>query len=434
MSDAGGKKIYRGNDGDIAKYWMTTLKGVDAQHPFEEASSLTCSKKEPKRAAKKSYREILRDQKSGGGGGMRNDSQHTYELNAVFVNSEDETKTLSRSYVGTEQESHGLNQFILLDHSSYYTAHPIAKVVNFNLKITEEGIDGRALPPIMKAATDGDITSLEKHMEKFKLKEIKQDREAIRMKRTASTFIEAMESKGEIINPKTGDASASADGSTVGKKKKKSNDNDEDWGTSALNVGAVRKAEHDWDFEEGSVATDDEGDVGIEDEEEKDRADVDQFVGEEVSDSSNKGSEEDLDETGQNIKDAIDKAELRAADAELDQFSDDSEEESITEGGAEGQKTQAKATGERANAPQLSKMKTVQDPLKTRIIGSLQRRGNSMPTKEFMAKFVRTKDTKDPQFIAIQKCIRELCAVIKKKDPSSGVTSNYLQLKADYRN
>eukprot|EP00915_Cephaloidophora_sp_WS-2016_P004791 GHVH01006396.1.p1 GENE.GHVH01006396.1~~GHVH01006396.1.p1 ORF type:complete len:434 (-),score=91.94 GHVH01006396.1:696-1997(-) len=432
------KKVYRGDDEAVKKFWMSSLKQIDAGHTFEQATEIGCVKVASKNSHQKSLRGILKNQKSGSFG--RFDDQSTYNLDVCFVTSGADECEKQRSYTGAILPCVDMNQFVLLDHDQYYTAHPIGHLVNFVLKITADGLSGRAPPALMIAATTGDSARLEKEHLNFINKELNLDKHAMRIMRSANSLRLEDEDLGKGQNKKKTAvaqepvpiiATLTGKNNVKGRKGTKVSMEGSDWGNSALNVGSVRKDDADWDFEEGSVATDDEGDGGGGGDEDDDRAaDVDQFVGTEVSDSSAKGSsEEELDETGQNIKDAMDKAEIRAADAELEQFSEDEEE---VEEGAEKAKVSGLDKGVKIQPLQHAISK--EDPLKTRIVGALHRNGNSMLTKEFMARFVRTKDTKDPNFIAIHKCIRELCEVKKKKDPSTGVLSNYIQLKPDYRN
>lgn len=97
---------------------------------------------------------------------------------------------------------------------------------------------------------------------------------------------------------------------------------DEDTGQSALNVGQIKRAAVDWDWDDDGKATDDEEDTGLADDaleaSEMQRADYHE---------SDDDEEEVLTKCGQQVHSALESQREQDAEDELAQFSDDEEED-----------------------------------------------------------------------------------------------------------
>eukprot|EP01057_Protomagalhaensia_wolfi_P000875 Protomagalhaensia_wolfi_Nauph_80__874@NODE_1503_length_1498_cov_8_697053_g1163_i0_p1_GENE_NODE_1503_length_1498_cov_8_697053_g1163_i0NODE_1503_length_1498_cov_8_697053_g1163_i0_p1_ORF_typecomplete_len416_score87_31TFIIF_alpha/PF05793_12/7_7e09HTH_11/PF08279_12/0_0096HTH_Mga/PF08280_11/0_13_NODE_1503_length_1498_cov_8_697053_g1163_i02341481 len=105
---------------------------------------------------------------------------------------------------------------------------------------------------------------------------------------------------------------------------------------SSLAVGEVRKAEHDWDFDDGGVATDDEGQDVMSDHEALEK-DV-----EDVEDSEEEKEDVVLTNYGESLNRMLQHQKEVEADEELAQFSEDEDDEEKQKGSVVGS-----ATGER---------------------------------------------------------------------------------------
>eukprot|EP01056_Protomagalhaensia_sp_Gyna25_P001779 Protomagalhaensia_sp_Gyna_25__1778@NODE_1937_length_1400_cov_3_829537_g1596_i0_p1_GENE_NODE_1937_length_1400_cov_3_829537_g1596_i0NODE_1937_length_1400_cov_3_829537_g1596_i0_p1_ORF_typecomplete_len307_score60_27TFIIF_alpha/PF05793_12/0_005_NODE_1937_length_1400_cov_3_829537_g1596_i03531273 len=102
---------------------------------------------------------------------------------------------------------------------------------------------------------------------------------------------------------------------------------------SSLAVGEVRKAEHDWDFDDGGVATDDEGQDVMSDHEALEK-DV-----EDVEDSEEEKEDMVLTNYGESLNRMLQHQKEVEADEELAQFSEDEEDEEKQKGSVVGSAT-----------------------------------------------------------------------------------------------
>lgn len=195
--------------------------------------------------------------------------------------------------------------------------------------------------------------------------------------------------------------------------------------SSSLAVGEVRKAEHDWDFDDGGVATDDEGQDVMSDHEA-----VEEDV-EDVEDSEEEKEDVVLTNYGETLNRMLEHQKEVEADEELAQFSADEDEEekkSSTVIAAEQRKPGVNEKGEAGSRPTSSGSGGELE--RQKIIDLLKQSTNYQITVKSLLEVLGVT-AKNSKFHTLKKLITELADV--KSETVNGQPVRYFSLKEEFR-
>eukprot|EP01053_Blabericola_migrator_P003556 Blabericola_migrator_1__3555@NODE_2055_length_3352_cov_62_771994_g1303_i0_p1_GENE_NODE_2055_length_3352_cov_62_771994_g1303_i0NODE_2055_length_3352_cov_62_771994_g1303_i0_p1_ORF_typecomplete_len446_score103_44TFIIF_alpha/PF05793_12/3_8e08HTH_11/PF08279_12/0_007HTH_DeoR/PF08220_12/0_087HTH_Mga/PF08280_11/0_26BSP_II/PF05432_11/7_1_NODE_2055_length_3352_cov_62_771994_g1303_i05551892 len=198
--------------------------------------------------------------------------------------------------------------------------------------------------------------------------------------------------------------------------------------SSSLAVGEVRKAEHDWDFDDGGVATDDEGQDVMSDHEA-----VEEDV-EDIEDSEEEKEDVVLTNYGESLNRMLQHQKEVEADEELAQFSDDEDDEEKKQQAADARKPVTVAGRPDSAGPTAAKNTatmgdTTEGLERQKIIDLLKQNNNQITVKSLLE--VLGVTAKNSKFHLLKKLIAELADV--KSETVNGQQVRFFALKEEFR-
>ncbi|EZG43648.1 hypothetical protein GNI_163630 [Gregarina niphandrodes] len=203
----------------------------------------------------------------------------------------------------------------------------------------------------------------------------------------------------------------------VARKKKARDLDNQAQAKSSTSLGQIRKAEVDWDFEEGDASDDEEG-AALSEEEVEDKA-----AAEDVEDSEDE--DKMLTNYGESLSKMLQNQKRAQADEELQKYSDDDDDDDKKEDGASGAGPKRPSRPVLSQVPVTNQVQT-EEKVKDDLLNLLRTKENVTIKMVLVELGVSARNSK---FQLIKSLISELCDIITTT--VDGEQVRYIKLKGN---